>query len=459
MNTPARFACRLRMASTRWPRRTALIDSDNCFSFAALNDQVSQRAADLQRQGLGAETWAALRIRNTASGIIDWLAVLRAGARVIPLSERLPQRALQDLLLEHSIPTMIPAPGAYLQHTGLASSGTPASALCWHYERSQPCAGVASSGSTGAPRIVAHSYVNYVRNAQGALEYLPLCRQDRYLLSLPLFHVGGLGILFRCMEAGVPMVLGGRAEDASFLSARQITHVSMVETQLRRLLSNSTKPLPTLRCVLLGGGPVSTDLLRQARDRGLPCYMSYGLTEMTAQVATGPALTSAGRVLRYRELQIDSGEICVRGETLCLGYLVGGRVVKLETADGWFRTSDLGHWENGQLRIIGRRDNQFISGGENIQPEAIETVLRAHPQVHEAAVIPRSDREFGQRPVAFIRTEGDLDPSELQHWLRARLSPHQVPIAWHPMPDTQGLKIRRPELIALAERLRDGVNQ
>lgn len=455
MNLQSAISCRLLEAAERWPQRPALIEPNGTLNFAALNEQVSQRALDLQAQGLGAEDWTLLRIRNSAAGIVDWLAVLRAGARVIPVAEQLPDQAVQALLAEHAIPALISEPGAELEHTCFATTRTAAVGLRRQFEARQPCAGVATSGSTGTPRIAVHSYANYVRSAQGAIEYLPLKEDDRYLLSLPLFHVGGLGILFRCLEAGVPMVLGGRSEDADFLNDYQISHVSMVETQLRRLLHSSAAPLPHLRWVLLGGGPVAAELVQEAQERGLTCYMSYGLTEMSALVAAWPAASGGGRVLRYRELRTENDEICVRGQTLCLGYLKAGRIAPLEIIDGWFPTGDLGRWEDGRLLIQGRRDNQFISGGENIQPEAIESTLRNHTMVLEAVVVPRRDKEFGQRPVAFLRTAGQPDYTELRQWLRTRLSPHLTPVAWHPLPEPQGLKLRRQELIRLAEELRE----
>jgi len=447
--------CRLTRAAHLAPQRPALITPERTLAFSDLDALVSRRAAALQAQGLGAGSWTALRITISVAGVVDWLAVLRAGARPLPVSSRLPEAALAALLAEHAIPGLIPEPDAPLQASGHGAGAAPAAALQRHFDPGAPCAGIGTSGSTGQPRVVVHSYANYVRSAQGAIDYLPLAAGDRYLLSLPLFHVGGLGILFRCLEAAAPMVLGGRAEDAAFLASHGVTHVSMVETQLRRLLQEAPDPLPALRCVLLGGGPVAAELLEAAQARGLPCYMSYGLTETTAQVAAWPA-HAGGRVLAYRELAIDgAGEVCVRGETMALGYLDAGAVRPLAGADGWYRTRDLGRWQDGRLMILGRRDNQFICGGENVQPEAIEQALREHPAVSEAVVVPRSDPDLGRRPVAFLRYAGAAVPAaELRDWLRGRLSPPLIPAAYHPLPATEGLKVHRQALIERAERLR-----
>ncbi len=455
MSTAA-LECRLARAARLAPGQPALITPEGTLTFGELDAHVSRRAAALQAQGLGAGAWTALRITTSVAGVADWLAVLRAGARPLPVSTRLPEAALASLLAEHAVPGAIPEPGGTLQATGYGEAVPPAEGLQQRLDPDAPCAGIATSGSTGRPSVVVHSYANYVRSAQGAIDYLPLAAGDRYLLSLPLFHVGGLGILFRCLEATAPMVLGGRAEDAAFLASYGITHVSLVETQLRRLLGEAPDPLPPLRYALLGGGPVAPELLEAAEARGLPCYMSYGLTEMTAQVAAWPARRGGGRVLPYRELAIDgAGEICVRGETLCLGYLEAGAVRPLADADGWYRTRDLGRWQDGRLTVLGRRDNQFVCGGENVQPEAVEQALREHPAISEAVVVPRSDPDLGQRPVAFLRYAGQAVPAAaLRDWLRDRLSPPLIPVAYHPLPATEGLKVPRRELTERAEQLR-----
>jgi O-succinylbenzoic acid--CoA ligase len=125
--------------------------------------------------------------------------------------------------------------------------------------------------------------------------------------------------------------------------------------------------------------------------------------------------------------------------------------------DGWFHTGDLGAWdENGYLRVLGRQDNLFVSGGENIQPEEIEEVLSALPGVEVAVVVPVDDPEFGQRPVAFIKTEGD-EPGDLTPKLREFLPGFKVPTTFHPWPENaqRGMKLDRNALRERARQLLD----
>lgn len=271
-----------------------------------------------------------------------------------------------------------------------------------------------TSGTTATPKIACHSFANHIYSALGSNKILPLLPTDRWLLSLPLFHIGGIQILFRCFLAGCSVALD---------EVEGITHYSYVPTQLYRLLKGKI-PAP-IKGILLGGAPIAPALFEQALALGLPVFPSYGMTEMTSQITTNTSLRHKlhfGKPLPFREVKIAAdGEILVRGETLFQGYL------NQENIDGWFATKDLGKWdEDNNLCFLGRKDKLFISGGENIQPEEIENALLEHPRILEAKVVPVEDKEYGARPVAYVR--GDVDKKELEHFLRERLPSYKIPL-------------------------------
>ena len=184
---------------------------------------------------------------------------------------------------------------------------------------------------------------------------------------------------------------------------------------------------------------------------------SYGLTEMASQVTTTPPgaskeqLRTAGRALPYREIRVSTeGEILVRGKTLFAGYLRNGGLDRPLDEDGWFHTGDLGELDDGgNLRPTGRRDNLFVSGGENVQPEEIEAALLRLSGVEEAVVVPVPDPEFGARPVAFVRTSGV--PADLAQELGRSLPRFKVPGEFHGWEGAGGMK---PDRVALEERAR-----
>lgn len=326
-----------------------------------------------------------------------------------------------------------------------------------------------TSGSSGEPKAALHTFGNHYYNARGSNLNIPFGPGDRWLLSLPLYHVGGLAILFRALAGGgaVAIPASGIALIES-IQRLQATHLSLVATQLFRLLNEDPggKILSGLKAILLGGSAIPASLIRQAMELNLPLHTSYGCTEMASQVTATPPgapekLSSSGRALKYRELKIaPGGEILVKGETLFRGYLAGNSLLHSRDAQGWFPTGDLGELdEDGYLIVRGRKDNMFISGGENIHPEEIEAQLCQMEGIEQALVAPVEDEEFGARPAAFVKMPPGkiLDEEALRRFLESRLARFKIPAHFFPWPETtpqRGIKLDRRYLKQLAETLR-----
>ena len=164
--------------------------------------------------------------------------------------------------------------------------------------------------------------------------------------------------------------------------------------------------------------------------------------------------------MAYREVTVsEDDEILVRGETLFAGYIEGEAVDRPLDADGWFCTGDLGELDaSGYLRVRGRTDNLFVSGGENVQPEEVEEALCRLEGVEDAVVVPIPDAEFGFRPVAFVRTAGgDMEPELLSRGLERTLPRFKIPVAFYGWPEEAGcMKIDRPFFREHARRLHRG---
>ncbi|MDE1920505.1 MAG: o-succinylbenzoate--CoA ligase [Candidatus Omnitrophica bacterium] len=316
---------------------------------------------------------------------------------------------------------------------------------------------IATSGSSGLPKAVVHTWGNHFYSAQGSNEIIPLAPADRWLLSLPLYHVSGLAVVSRCLLSGAGLVIVDEGDLIVAAKRSQATHVSLVATQLQKLLleAKNLDVLRSFKCILLGGSAIPPVLVEQSFKSGLNIYLSYGLTEMASQVATGKVADGGKacvRVLPYRQLSISSsGEVLVKGEVLFKGYAAGDKLYSL-LADGWFSTGDMGYLDkNGCLTVTGRRDNMFISGGENIHPEEIEKALLSINGIAEAVVVPKEDKEYGHRPIAFIKfTAAPLPEDHIIRCLETDLPRFKIPVAFFPWPQNlmdQGIKIFRQEFL------------
>ena len=296
-----------------------------------------------------------------------------------------------------------------------------------------------TSGSTGTPRAVRLSRRAFLASADASAQHLGWRDDDRWLLTLPFAHVGGLSVLTRCLIARRTVILGAPRIDGTALARQGVTLLSLVPTQLARLLEDPSFEMPpTVRGVLLGGAGAPSELVERARQRGIPALRTYGLTEACSQVATealGAEETSrregyVGSVLPPWEVRIDeAGRIYLRGEPLCSGY------VAAPLAPGeWFATSDLGELVGNRLHVFGRCDNVLVSGGENVTPEGVEVRLTSHSGVSEACVVGVPDVIWGQRIVALLVLREGTTLEEVEAWARARLGGHQRPRALQAVP-------------------------
>ncbi len=464
--------CPLRAAALASPEETALVGASGAVSYAEFDRRVS--VAALRLGGLEAGSRVALYLPKNEGYLVLLLAVIRAGGVACPVSTRLPPGGIGALLGRAGCSALISDDDKILDAAGdlqklepdalLADLETPTGRpeppdIPLH----RPSTMIFTSGSTGVPKAALHTFGNHYHSALGSNTNIALAPEDRWLHSLPLYHVGGLSIIFRCLLAraavALPDPVRSLGEAITDLGA---THVSLVPTQLLRLLRGDAA-LEGVKAVLLGGGPIPAYLVDEALARGLPIHTSYGLTEMASQVTTTPPgasseeLYTAGRVLPHREVSVSGeGEILVRGETLFAGYVEGERVDRPLDAGGWFHTGDLGALdEDGYLRVRGRVDNMFVSGGENVQPEEVEEALCRLEGVEEAVVVPIEDEEFGARPVAFVRTAGgEPDPEALTRALGASLARFKVPVSFHAWPDDhEGMKVDRAAFGERARRL------
>jgi O-succinylbenzoic acid--CoA ligase len=461
----------LRHQATIRPDRLALTAAGAHLSFGDLDRRADRAARRLAALGVGAGARVALLARNGAAFVVLAHALPRLGAVMVPLNVRLapPEIAWQVadaraafLLHEDGLADLARAACGDLPGLTRASVGTldpwlvggaPAPVA------QTPSAEVASvslrdwidlsalqgiiytSATSGRPKGVMLTFGNHWWSAVGSGLHLGLSRHDRWLAVLPLFHVGGLAILWRSVIYAIPAIVHETFDPAAVnraIDADGVTLVSVVSTMLERMLDErGQRPYPPgLRCVLLGGGPAPGPLVERCLRLGVPVAPTYGLTEAASQVATmlpdevAARPGAAGKPLFPTEIRIEEGEILVRGPTVMLGY--AGRPDETARAlrGGWLHTGDLGHVDaDGYLYVHERREDLIITGGENVYPAEVEAVLLAHPAIEDAGVVGIPDQQWGQVVAAAVkrRPGARLTADEVRTFCRARLAGYKTP--------------------------------
>ncbi|MCW2487575.1 o-succinylbenzoate--CoA ligase [Candidatus Symbiopectobacterium sp. NZEC127] len=456
--------------AARKPQAFALTVEAQAWSWQQLSSHCAALAAAFSRQGVNPDDIVALRGKNSAAMLFSYLALLQCGARVLPLNPQLPASLLSTLLpslgVTHFL-SVAPAedepltPFNQLHYPNNVTAETPSARPSPEWQASRLATLTLTSGSSGLPKAAAHAFSAHIASAQGVVELMAFTAQDSWLLSLPLFHVSGQGIVWRWLTAGARLVL--RSAQPLELALQDCSYASLVPTQLWRLLAQDTLP-DSLRAVLLGGAAIPLELTQQAEARGIRCWCGYGMTEMASTVCAKRAdgRAGVGLPLLAREIDVQDGEILLRGDSMAAGYWRDGALLPLTDSNGWFHTRDSGVFQHHEWHVLGRLDNQFFSGGEGIQPENIEALLLAHPKVKQACVVPVPDAEFGQRPVAVIDVSPDVTLAAIRDWLTPQLAGFQRPVAYYALPAELhggGIKIARVQVQAWAEKIyRNGAN-
>lgn len=488
----------LEAAADNHPRRLALRRANGAsLSYRALSRRVAVLASQFEAAGVlpgDRIAWLGAAARH---GILVQWAIARLGAVFLPLNTRLTTGELLDLLAlgdakallcDRSVEAQVAPLSAVLPVYSLDAPRAPgvqplpekSSDNLWLWRSSEfalPAVQsvVFTSGTTGTPKGAQITWFNQYTSAQASAQRIGASAEDRWLLTLPLYHVGGMTIPFRAALSGAAVVeydsRGGfdPARLSAMLHGQQITHVSLVPAMLHRLLDAGFAGTPYLRWLLLGGAAAPPDLLERAFERGLPVAPTYGLTEACSQVATLPPADapnrpgSVGKPLGGTTVTIvrddgasapagEVGEIVVRGPTVFAGYLnvPNDRALR----NGALYTGDLGFLgDDGYLFVVQRRTDLIVTGGENVYPAEVEAVLRAHPLASDACVVGLPHPEWGQQVAAVLvlKPGAVFDEGEFEAWCRQRLAGYKVPrqlrVVSH-LPMTASGKVIRREVAA-----------
>lgn len=348
------------------------------------------------------------------------------GPAVFPLSPHAPAARVRTL-----VRAMRPASLTTPKGTSALSGGVPVA--------EDTALVVATSGSGGEPKGVELPGAALVHSAKATLDYLDATPGESWLACLPADHIAGAQVLVRSIVAGtepsfMPDGAGRKASfDPEVALSSGADYVSVVPTMLDRLLAAAGRAgadLSAFRAILLGGAPASPALLQRARSAGGVVVTTYGLTE-----TCGGCIYDGLPIAGVHASLAGDGRIRIAGATLFSGYRMDPPRTAAAMDGPWLATQDLGAWENDRLRVRGRADDVIVTGGHNVVPAEVSTLLGDHPGVADVTVVGRSDPEWGERIVAVIVPTDPQEPPSLDDvraHVRGRapayLAPHELEV-------------------------------
>ena len=453
-------------AARRDPSRPFLFWEGTPVSYAALGRAASEWTDRLRRRGVGPGDRVALRLPNGPDFVAAYLGAHAAGAVVVPLNPQYRAAELDPLLSDAGARLCVVEPGDGVP----AALGVAVEESAWRTPQAPgalaPLASpspsdlallVFTSGTTGRAKGAMHTHASALANAAAVVEAWRWTGSDRLLLTLPLFHVHGLGVgVHGTLVAGaaidlLPRFAPGETLDA-LLSGRATMFFGVPTTYVRLLREAERRGVrfPRLRLWVSGSAPLSPETFRAFFERsGQEILERYGMTE-TGMNLTNPydgerRPGTVGTPFPGQEARVvdpvtraavpdgTHGEIEVRGPHVFSGYWRRPEAdAEVFGADGWFRTGDLGFRSpDGTFTIAGRARELVITGGLNVYPREVEDVLRSHPDVTDAAVVGLPDEDLGEAVAAAVAAR-DVPPREgledaLAAFCRDRLAPYKKP--------------------------------
>jgi malonyl-CoA/methylmalonyl-CoA synthetase len=445
----------------RWARRWAergdavqLVDTDGArLSAGEVAERTARLAHGWRAEGLAAGDRLLVVAEPGVAFVLAYISALRAGLTVVPLNPAYPfeeATAIARQARPAAVAGDAERAGWVREATGDAN--LPAFALD-DLPRTPRDAGeldaaatddtallIYTSGTTGAPKGVPLSHGNLLASATAVVSAWRWTAEDHLLLTLPLFHVHGLGVgLNGSLCAGAAVTLRPRfdaADVAGRCASGEPTLFFGVPTMYSRLLREGrAEALRGLRLLVSGSAPLAAEIAHElAAASGQVPLERYGMTEtlmLTGNPYDGERRPgTVGFPFPGVELRLaDGGEVEVRGPNVIAGYLERPDAdAEAFTADGWFRTGDLGERDaEGYLRLVGRRKELIITGGYNVLPREVEEVLATHPAVGEVAVVGRPDADWGETVTAVVVAADAVDAAALRAYAAERLAPYKVP--------------------------------
>ncbi len=464
------------------PTAKAIISSSSTYTYDQLRQKVLSTASYLKNQSISSGDRVGIFSQNNIEFVINVLALWQLSAVPVPINWRLTEPEIAEQLKLGNCQSVL-VHKEFIQKVKSIDKKVIKSPFEIDLDKSispkeslfpnDPAVIIFTSGSTNKSKGIILSFNSLYNSAINSNQLLRYTRSDRWLASLPFYHIGGFSIITRALLFGIPLIIPDSLSTKNIVDSvnkYQPTFISLVSNQLKKLVDEGTSPNPEIKNCLIGGGFSDQDLVKDAFDLGWPINIVYGSTETSSFVTallkdeTIFKPHSVGRAVPTNQIQIkdgdgnelkpfEIGEITVQTNALMSGY-VDDNETRQAINNGYYNTGDIGYIdEDGYLYLVGRKNYLISTGGENINPVEVENILLEHPLIEEAAVFPLKDKDWGEIVAASVVLKNksiNLSYDEIKIFLSAKISGFKIPkriFIEEELPKTQLGKIQKDKLI------------
>jgi acyl-CoA synthetase (AMP-forming)/AMP-acid ligase II len=484
----------LAIAAAIVPERTALVFEDRRYSFGDLALRVNNLAAAMRREGVVKGDRVAVIQVNTSDCIEVYFATAKLGAIYLPLNFRAKEDELTYMInnaglkmifggdrylpiIENILPRLdkpLKVVAFEARHDGVLyypdMVGKDADDVVEDIDDGDTTILMYTAGTTGRPKGVMLSHNSFTIYMLENVSPPDPDMEERNILTVPLYHIAGMQAMMAAMYGGRTTIIERQFEPKEWMTLVQTERANramMVPTMLKQLLDHpdvNQYDLSSIRVITYGAAPITLEIIRKAVARfpGASFINAFGQTESASTItqlrsedtqlsaedvlddAKLKRLTSIGKPLSDIEMKVideagktlgvnEPGELLARGPRIMSGYWdAEDQANSPIDSEGWLHTGDIGYCdEGGYYYLSGRAKDIIIRAGENISPEELETVLRAHPKVDEAAVIGVPHPEWGEEPMAILvcKPGETCTPEEIMEYCRQKLAGYKRPRA------------------------------
>lgn len=427
---------------------TAIIKSDSTTAYKELFTKANKLCQSFLEAGIIANSYVPLWIEDQPKFVDTIIAIWYLGAVPVPLNIKLLDEDIYSIIDDYDFKFLLTDKifkgkkanrnfkFINLNKIEISDSESKQFELP---ELEKEAVVIFTSGSTGTPKGVVHTFNSLISSIENGNAVLDHREKDRWLASLPFYHIGGFQIICRSLFYGCSIIIPESVQTNHLTDAivnHNPTHLSLVSTQLERLIHQKANPNNSLRVSLIGGGFVDDELMFEADKLGWKPYRVYGSSETASMVTAISAdkikskPQSAGKPFDNVQINIsDESEILIKSNSLFKKYLNDEKKTLSKMINGFYHTGDIGSVDaDGYLFLEARRNDLIVTGGENVNPIEVEKALLQIPYIKDACVFPKQSKTWGQIvAAALVVNDPSINGNKIKDALKQKLAGYKIP--------------------------------